>query len=104
MEEKEIGVVTHYFTRLGVAGITLSDTLRVGDVVHIRGHTSDFAQRVTSIEIDRKPVEEAHAGDLIGLLVTHRARPRDRVYKVIGEDRERILEELIDEKELELEG
>jgi len=102
MEEKLIGRVVHYFTRLGVAGIELTDTLRVGDIVHIRGHTSDFAQRAGSIEINRQPVNEAHAGALIGLLVAQRARVGDRVYKVIGEDKERILLGELDEKESDI--
>lgn len=99
MEEKLIGTVTHYFSRLGVAGIELTDTLRVGDVVHIRGHTSDFAQRAGSIEINSQPVNEAHAGALIGLLVAQKARAGDKLYKVTGEDKESILYGELREKE-----
>lgn len=99
MEEKLIGKVIHYFTHLGVAGIELTDTLRVGDIIHIRGHTTDFAQRAGSIEINRQPVNEAHAGALVGVLVARRARIGDRVYKVTGEDRERILHGEVEEKE-----
>jgi hypothetical protein len=101
MEEQRIGQVTHYFSRLRVAGIELSDVLEAGDVVRIRGATTDFCQRVTSIEIDRRQVSHADTGNLIGLMVLQRVRPGDQVYKVVGPDRFKVLEEL-DSKEVEL--
>ncbi|HHE36331.1 MAG TPA: hypothetical protein ENL16_00775 [Candidatus Woesearchaeota archaeon] len=81
-EEREVGVVTHYYTKIGVAVIELSDTLRVGDTIHIKGATSDFTQKVESIQIEHKSVEEAKKGDSIGLKVKEHAREHDKVFVV----------------------
>jgi hypothetical protein len=81
--EERIGVVTHYYSHLSVATMRLeSGTLRVGDVIHIRGHTTDFRQRVESLEIDHAPATEVGPGDDFGLKVTEHAREHDVVYKV----------------------
>jgi len=78
-----IGIVTHYFTHLSVAIVLLeSGGLREGDMVHIKGHTSDFKQRVESMELDRVHVNEARAGQSVGLRVKEHAREHDVVYKV----------------------
>lgn len=82
-EEKEIGVVTHYYSHLKVAIIKLSDQLKVGDMIHIKGHTSDFNQKVESMQIEHQNIEEAKKGQLIGLKVKEHAREKDKVYKVI---------------------
>jgi Elongation factor Tu domain 2 len=80
---ERIGVVTHYFNHLSVATVRLdSGTLRVGDVIHIRGHTTDFSQRVESLEINHAPATEVGPGDDFGLKVTEHAREHDVVYKV----------------------
>ncbi|HEX9812738.1 MAG TPA: hypothetical protein VGA88_11740 [Burkholderiales bacterium] len=80
---QSIGVVTHYFTHLGVAIVQLdSGSLREGDTVHIKGHTSDFQQRVESMELDHVHVSEAFAGQSVGLRVRDHAREHDVVYKV----------------------
>lgn len=83
MPEEEIGQIMDYFARVGVAGIELTGTLRVGDTIHIRGHTTDLQQAVASMEIDRVPVQEATQGQAIGLKVQDRVRRGDRVYRVI---------------------
>lgn len=84
-EEREIGTVTHYFTHLSVAIVRLeSGSLREGDVVRIKGHTSDFTQPVESMEIDHMPVSEAHPGQSVGMRVNEHAREHDVVYKVEG--------------------
>ena len=80
---ERIGVVTHYYGHLSVAIIKLeSATLRVGDTIHIRGHTSDFSQRVESLQIGHAPVTEAGPQDDFGLKVTEHVRENDVVYKV----------------------
>ena len=81
-KEKEVGKVTHYFTNIGVAVVELSDTLKIGDRIHILGHTTDFEQTVESMQIDKKPVETAKKGQSIGLKVAERAREGDTVYKI----------------------
>lgn len=78
-----IGVVTHYYGGPMVAIVKLeSATLRVGDRIHIRGHTSDFAQEVQSLQIEHAAVEEVGPDDDFGLKVVEHAREHDVVYKL----------------------
>jgi hypothetical protein len=80
---KRIGVVTHYFSHLSVAIVRLeTGTLRVGDVIHIRGHTTDFKQKVETLEVDHAPVTEVGPKDDFGLKVIEHAREHDVVFKV----------------------
>ena len=81
-EEKEIGKVTHYFSNISVAIVELTDVLKKGEKVHIKGHTSDFETTVDSMEIEHNPVEEAKKGDPIGIKVPEHAREGDIVYRV----------------------
>ena len=82
MPEERVGVVKDYFAKIGVAGIDLEGTLRVGDTIHIKGHTTDLEQTVGSLQIEHQQVEEAKAGDPIGVKVQDRCRDGDVVYKV----------------------
>ena len=83
MSETRIGTVTHYYNHLHVAGVTMTDgELHKGDTIHIRGHTSDFEQKVDSIEIDHEAVEVARSGQQIGLGVIEYVREHDAVYGV----------------------
>jgi hypothetical protein len=84
MAEAEIGKVTHYFSKIGVAAILITqDKLCVGDTIHVKGHTSDFTQKVDSMQIDNKPVTEAGVGQSVGLRVPDHAREHDQVFKVV---------------------
>lgn len=83
MTETKIGTVTHYFNHLHVAGVTITEgELHKGDTIHVAGNTSDFEQKVESMQIDHKPVEVAKPGDEIGLTVIEHAREHDTVYMV----------------------
>jgi putative protease len=83
MAEKKIGDVIHYWTKLGVAGVRVtSGEVKVGDTIHILGHTSDFTQKVESIHIGDDTVDAARAGDDIGIKVSEHAREHDEVFKV----------------------
>jgi translation elongation factor EF-Tu-like GTPase len=82
MEEELIGKVSHWFGRVGVAGIELIGKLVVGDHIHVLGHTTDFEQSITSMQIMHQDVSEASPGDNVGIKVKFRARPGDNVYKV----------------------
>ena len=82
MPEQEIGTVKDYFAKIGVAGIDLTGTLRVGDTIHIKGHTTDLEEMVESMQIEHEQVEEAKPGDAIGIKVPDRCRDGDTVYKV----------------------
>lgn len=80
---ERVGVVTHYYSHLSVAVVKLeSGTLRVGDAIHIRGHTSDFSQRVESLQVGHAEVSEVGPNDDFGLKVVEHAREHDVVYKV----------------------
>lgn len=83
MAETKIGTVTHYYTHLHVAGIMITDgELHKGDTIHIKGHTSDFEQKVDSMELDHKTIDVARPGDDIGITVVEHAREHDTVYMV----------------------
>jgi putative protease len=81
-EEKEVGKVAHFFGKISVAVIKLTDTLKKGDTVHIKGPNSDFTQTVDSMQIEHKNVEKAESGQSIGLKLAEPAREGDTVYKV----------------------
>lgn len=82
--EVRVGVVTHYYGHLAVAAVKLEVALKVGDTIRVLGHTSDFRQKVGSIQIEHQAVTEAIGGDEIGLKVTEHAREHDVVYRVPG--------------------
>ena len=83
MEKKEIGRVSHYFGEPQVAAIVLTDGLKIGDRISIQGHTTDFEMAVASIQIQHDSLEEAKAGDNVGIVVPKKVREHDVVYKII---------------------
>jgi putative protease len=84
MPEEEIGMVTDFFARPVVAGIQLAAKLKVGDKIHIKGHSTDMELVVDSMQIDRLEVPEAKPGDSIGVKVPDRVRKGDHVFKIVG--------------------
>jgi len=82
MPEKEVGKVSDFFAHPVVAGIELSGSLKVGDKIHIKGHTTDLELDVSSMQINNADVTEAKAGDSVGIKVPERVRRGDAVYKV----------------------
>ena len=84
MEEKEIGTITHYFGHINVVIIQLSDALKIGDDIHIKGHASDFTQKVDSMQIEHVNVTEAKSGDAVGIKIGQKSHPKDKVFKVIS--------------------
>lgn len=84
MPEEQVGVIVKFFSKPSVAALEVtSGSIKKGDLLHYKGHTTDFTEEVSSMEIDNQPVEEAKAGDLVGLKVSQRVRPNDKVYKVV---------------------
>lgn len=83
MEEEweEVGRVFTYFSKAGVAGIKLSRELRVGDEIWIKGHTTDFKQKVESMQINRQSVDVASANSEVGVKVKEKVRNNDVVYR-----------------------
>lgn len=82
MPEVEIGTVSDFFARPVVAGIQLTASLKLGDKIHITGHTTDMELTVESMQINNVDVKEAKAGDAVGIKLSDRARRGDTVYKV----------------------
>jgi putative protease len=82
MAEKEIGTISTYFSNVEVAAIKLSGSLKVGDKIHVKGHTTDFETTVDKIQIERKDVEKAKKGSHVGIKVPDKVRPNDKVFLV----------------------
>ncbi len=82
MPEVEIGKVSDFFARPVVAGIELTAPLKVGDKIHITGHTTDMESTIESMQINNVDAKEAKAGDAVGIKVSDRVRRGDTVYKV----------------------
>jgi len=81
--EKEIGIIEHFFGHLSVAALKLTDgTLKVGDTIHVKGHTTDFTEKINSMQIDNQDVQEAKPGDDIGIKMEGKCREHDKVYLV----------------------
>lgn len=76
------GKVTHYYKSIGVAAVEVSDSLEVGNVIHIKGHTTDFEQKIESMQIEHQQVTKATTGQVIGLKVKDYVREHDLVYRV----------------------
>jgi putative protease len=81
-ESKEIGVITHYFGKISVAVIKLSESLNIGDKIRIVGSTTDFEQLIDSMEINKKSIEQAEPGEEIAIKVKKRVREHDIVYLI----------------------
>ena len=82
MPEEEVGKISDFFAHPVVAGIELTKALKVGDTIHVKGHTTDLELTIGSMQIDNVNVNEAREGDSIGIKVTDRVRHGDIVYKV----------------------
>ncbi len=78
--EKKVGEVTHFFAKPSAAVLKLTHKLKLGDKVHIHGHTTHLTEEITSMQIDHKEVEEAKPGDDVAILVTERVRDGDEVF------------------------
>lgn len=81
-KNKEIGKITHFFDKIGVAVIEMTGKLKVGDKIRIKGNTTDFEQQVASMQIEHEKIKEAKKGDAIGMKVTDFVREHDKVYLV----------------------
>jgi U32 family peptidase len=81
--EKHIGTVTHFYTRLSVAVLNLTDEIRLGDEIRIKGHLTDLVMSVASLEVDHRKIESAGIGLEVALKVDGYVRAGDKIYKVI---------------------
>ena len=85
-KEKQIGFVTHYFTNIMVAVVELTDALEKGSTIHIKGATTDFTQKVESMQIEHNEIAKAERRQAIGLKVNQHVRDHDMVYKIESTD------------------
>jgi putative protease len=84
MEEEKVGKVQKFFAKPSVAAIEVTaGVLRIGDRLRFKGHTTDFEDVITSMQIEKAAIEEAKPGDLVGIKVKERVRENDTVYKII---------------------
>ena len=81
-----IGEVTHFYDRLSVAVLKLTEPIRVGDMLHLLGHHSDFRQKVESLQIEHQEVTEAGPGQDVAVKVAQKVHPGDTVFRVSGEE------------------
>jgi len=79
---KPVGEIEHYYSKIGVGIVKLKDTLKVGDKIKIKGHTTDIEQTVDSIQINHQDVQEVKKGDVVGIKVSDKVREDDVVYKL----------------------
>jgi putative protease len=83
MSEEEVGIVIKFFAKPSVAAVKVTrGSIKKGDVLKYKGHTTDFTEEVTTMEVDRQPIDEAKVGDMVGLKVTERVRENDKVLKI----------------------
>ena len=77
----EVGRITHFFSKIDVAVVELTESLAVGDSILVKGPSTDFKQNVESMQIEHKNIQRAEAGQSVGLKLMQRAKERDAVYK-----------------------
>jgi putative protease len=84
MPEQQVAVIVKFFAKPSVAALQVTEgSIKTGDTLRYKGHTTDFTEAVNSMEVDNQPVEEAKVGDLVGVKVKERVRENDKVYKVV---------------------
>jgi translation elongation factor EF-1alpha len=88
--EVEIGRVVHYYDHLNVAVLSLTDSLKLGDRIHIIGHSTDFTQRITSMEVEHHSILWVKPGDNVAVKLIQPVHEHDIVYRVVEETMEPI--------------
>jgi hypothetical protein len=83
MEEQPIGKITHFFSKISVAVVALTDSVKVGDTLHVKGAHADFEQKLDSMQIDHKSVSDAKPGQSIGLKTLEPVHEGDMVFKIV---------------------
>ncbi len=84
MPEEQVAVIVKFFAKPSVAALEVTNgSIVTGDLLRYKGHTTDFTEQITSMEVDNQPVAEAKVGDLVGVKVKERVRENDKVYKVV---------------------
>lgn len=82
MADFKVGEITHYFEKIGVAVLELTESLSIGDTIRISGHGKEFTQKVSSMQVEHQNIETAKAGDAVGLKTDQEVKEGDEVFKV----------------------
>ena len=82
MAEFKVGRITHYYDKIGVAVLELSDNLAVGDMIRISGHGNEFTQKVDSMQVEHESIKEAKKGNMVGLKIDQEVKEDDEVFKL----------------------
>lgn len=82
MADVQIGKITHYYDKIGVAVITLTQALKSGDKIKVSGHDKEFNQEVSSMQVEHQQINEAKKGEIVGLKVDQPVKPGDLVYLI----------------------
>jgi translation elongation factor EF-1alpha len=84
MAEQKVGEVIKFFSKASVAAIQITEgNLEVGDRIKFKGHTTDFEERIESMQIENEAVQKAEVGEFVGIKVKERVREKDAVYKIV---------------------
>ena len=84
MPEEQVAVIVKFFAKPSVAALEVTNgTIKKGDIMRYKGHTTDFTEEISTMEIDNQVVDEVKVGDLVGVKVKERVRENDKVYKVV---------------------
>ena len=84
MPDEQVAVIVKFFAKPSVAALEVTNgTIKKGDILRYKGHTTDFTEEISSMEIDNQAVDEVKVGDLVGVKVKERVRENDTVYKVV---------------------
>lgn len=84
MPEEQVAVIVKFFSKPSVAALEVTNgTIKKGDILRYKGHTTDFTEEISTMEIDNQVVDEVKVGDLVGVKVKERVRENDKVYKVV---------------------
>ncbi|MCK5286252.1 MAG: translation elongation factor-like protein [Thermodesulfovibrionia bacterium] len=76
------GKITHYYKSIGVAAVDVSNELEIGNIIHIKGHTTDFEQKIETMQIEHKQITKAEKGQVVGINVKDYVREHDLVYRI----------------------
>ena len=82
MTDFKVGIITHYYSKIAVAVVELTDTLKVDDTIKISGHGNEFTQTVSSMQVEHENIQEAKKGQSVGMKVDKEVKEGDEVYRI----------------------
>lgn len=82
MPDFKVGRISHYYEKIGVAVLDLTDEVSKGETIRISGHSNEFTQKVNSMQVEHAEIQTAKKGQSIGLKVDQPVKEGDEVYKL----------------------